>query len=130
MPRDICIAFVDDDRHLAELVREVLGKKGWTVDTYGAAEELLAADLNSYRVILLDLYLPGMWGSECAYKLREMGIATPIVAVTGHADEWDEEDLRDLGFDSVLAKPFDTNALVPVVEKAMQGSRSEEKEQA
>ena len=130
MPRDVCIAFVDDDQHLAKLVREVLGKKGWTVDTYAAAEGLLAADLNSYRVILLDLYLPGMWGSECAYKLRKMGITTPIIAVTGHADDWDQDDLKDLGFDSVLAKPFDTGALVPLVEKAMQIPGSEEEEQA
>ena len=113
------IAVVDDDRSLTLLVKEALTREGWQVDAFNSAEELLSADPVKYDAIFLDLLLPGMWGSECVFKLRQMGVRVPILAVTGHAEDWDEDDLRDLGFNAILKKPFDTSDLMPVVEQAL-----------
>ena len=101
------VAIVDDDDALAMLLAEVLSRRGVEVEVFGSAEDLLAGDVRSFAAIVLDLRLPGMWGSECVYRLRQMGVCSQVIAMTGFGDEWDEDDLRDLGFDRVYYKPLD-----------------------
>ena len=68
-------------------------------------------------------------GSQFGYSeenirfLRQMGVTVPILAVTGHAEDWDEEDLHDLGFNAILRKPFDTAELMPVVQNVLASDR-------
>ena len=76
-----------------------------------------------YALILMDIHLPHMDGFETAGKLREMGVKTPIIAVTAMSKE--EERLRntDRIFNFILFKPFNYlefyTAIAPYIKNAM-----------
>ena len=46
------------------------------------------------------------------YKLRNSGYSGPVIAITGYLEDWDEEDLMDLGFNHIIPKPFEAAAIL------------------
>jgi DNA-binding response OmpR family regulator len=64
------------------------------------------------RLGVLDIALPGMSGAELAWKIRTACPGFPLVALSGKLEEWDSDDLRDLGFSRVFGKPMDCDAFV------------------
>jgi CheY-like chemotaxis protein len=60
-----------------------------------------------------------MDGMECARSIRklpnEKTAKTPIVAITGNAKNYSEEDFKEAGFDDALMKPLNFDRLVEVV---------------
>ncbi|MBN1809157.1 MAG: response regulator transcription factor [Planctomycetes bacterium] len=106
------VAIVDDDEHLARLLSEYLVARGAESSSFRSAEDLLAADVRNFQAVVLDIHLPGIWGSECIFKLRNQGYSGLAIAITGHVDKWDREDLKDLGFDGFFAKPFEPADMV------------------
>ena len=87
-----------------------------------------AADKEHYSLILMDLNMPHMNGAETLVKLHDMGIKTPVVAVTA-ADKSDSrlEETRT-AFDAILFKPFNSSefylAISPYIKNATQYSLS------
>ena len=66
--------------------------------------------------LLLDLGLPGLDGYELARRLRAEGFArTPIVAISGYAQENDRTRAREAGFNYHFAKPVDFEALAELI---------------
>ena len=111
------IALVDDDEETTALLKEFLESQGVKVECFRSAEKMLSAAPARFGAIVLDIHLPGMWGSECGAELRGFGYKGPLIAITGNIEDWDPDDLRDLGFDHTLPKPFDPHSLVECVRK-------------
>jgi CheY-like chemotaxis protein len=66
--------------------------------------------------ILLDIGLPGLDGYSLARRLRAEGFAdTPIVAISGYAQQSDRERSREAGFNHHFAKPVDFEALAELI---------------
>lgn len=107
---------IDDDADSRELFAEYLRLEGFDVIEYESAEEALeAVATDRPELILTDVTLNGMSGTEAAGRLRADASTRhiPLVAVTGlHA-----QDLNDgrLLFDSVIVKPVDAEKLVKTV---------------
>ncbi|BBN60547.1 response regulator [Hydrogenovibrio marinus] len=59
----------------------------------------------SFDVIMMDLVMPGMDGFECTRNIRQSGINTPIVALSGNDDEETLEICYEVGIDGFLKKP-------------------------
>ena len=72
-----------------------------------------------FDIILLDINMPVMDGMECAKSIRKLSdikkAKTPIVAITGNAKNYSEEDFKAAGFDDALMKPLNFDRLVEVV---------------
>lgn len=102
---------VEDNRQLAATLRTTL-KKLYEVDLAftGDKGEYLAF-LNEYDLILLDLNLPDMDGTDVCRKIREDGKATPILALTGRTALTDRVRTLDTGADDYLTKPFEFEEL-------------------
>ena len=66
------------------------------------------------NLILLDLSMPEMNGWEMHEKLRESSAtdSIPVIALTAHAMQGDEEKVMQAGFDGYIAKPFSVTTLV------------------
>ena len=64
--------------------------------------------------------MPGMNGVQLASAIRALGIAVPIVILTGFAAGIREEDLRAARVKRVLVKPVDTDALVRAIQNALE----------
>ena len=106
---------VDDSPFFRNLLSPLLSVAGWQVTTADSADTaLLMRDKGAkFDVIITDIEMPGMNGFEFAKDVRAdpRWMATPLVALSGHASESDFQKGRDAGFNDYVAK-YDREALV------------------
>jgi DNA-binding response OmpR family regulator len=101
------ILVVEDERRLAELLKEGLEREGFAVDLAPDGREgLWMATENSYDVVVLDVMLPRLDGNTLCARLRTAGIWTPILMLTAKDTAQDEAQALDIGADDYLSKPF------------------------
>jgi len=106
------LLLVEDDPMIGASVREGLRQDGFTVDWAEDAEDAeLALEGQPYRLLLLDLGLPGRSGLELLAALRQRGNAIPVVILTARDGVADRIAGLDGGADDYLVKPFDLDEL-------------------
>jgi len=115
MDIDMRVILVDDDATFCELVAEVLEDEGievrWT--TEGAeCWELWAA--GGYDLMISDVYMPSMLGTELVARVRETDPAARAILISAFADQALVETSRALGV-ALLSKPFDRRRLLQVI---------------
>jgi signal transduction histidine kinase/CheY-like chemotaxis protein len=100
------ILVVDDNKLAAEGLGKLLTHKGHQVTlAFDGAEALETAPRVNPEVIILDIGLPDMDGYSVARQLKEMGVASILIALTGYGQEEDKMKARAAGFDHHLTKP-------------------------
>jgi CheY-like chemotaxis protein len=105
---------VDDHPTNRLLASAILKKLGWTViEAENGAVALAQAAQHQFRLVLLDISMPGLSGEETCSALRRIEASPPlhIVAYTAHAFPEDRERLLGAGFDDVLVKPISRQRL-------------------
>ncbi len=107
------VLLIDDDQKQLKAVRTILEREGFTVEQASSGEEgLFKAEINSYRVIILDLGLPDLNGLEICRQLRQQGSNSFILMLTAR----DAEEEKIIGFlagaDDYVTKPFSLAELV------------------
>jgi signal transduction histidine kinase/ActR/RegA family two-component response regulator len=111
------ILLVDDNQDTVHSLARLLSLRGHEVATAfdGVAALKLAQEFQP-DFLLLDLGLPGLDGFELARRLRAEGFQrTPIVAISGYAQENDRNRAREAGFNYHFAKPVDFEALAELI---------------
>lgn len=107
------VLIVDDNERNRKLARDVLRAAGLgTLEAGTGAEAIALAAAQLPTLILLDLGLPDMVGTDVARELRE-GARTrriPIVALSALPDPGDHDWLQAAGFAGFLGKPIDVAA--------------------
>jgi DNA-binding response OmpR family regulator len=107
------ILIVEDDPDISALIREGLDEAGYyTTVCRDGARALHLAQSTPFSLILLDLMLPSMSGTEVCSRLRASGINTPILMVTAKDRVPDRVGGLELGADDYLVKPFDFSELL------------------
>jgi len=107
------VLVVEDERQLAEGLRDGLEAEGFAVDVAGdGMDGLWMAREHPYDAIILDIMLPGLNGFRLCSTLREEGNWTPILMLTAKDGELDEAEALDTGADDYLTKPFSFVVLV------------------
>jgi len=112
------VLVVDDDRSCAEIVAQLLRNNGCSVDVAWdgqAALELVTQ--NSYALIVLDYQMPGMDGVEVYRRAVELRPGLPALLVTAYPRIDVVYPAIDARFERVLAKPVNSQELVPLVEQ-------------
>jgi PAS domain S-box-containing protein len=113
------VLVVDDEADARELVARILQNQGARVMTSGSAEEALRLlELNKPDVLVSDVGMPGMDGYHLIRQIRATeakGQRLPALALTAFARAEDRKRAMLAGFQSHLAKPFDTAELVLMV---------------
>jgi two-component system, OmpR family, alkaline phosphatase synthesis response regulator PhoP len=110
MPKTILV--VDDERNIVDLVRLYLEKEGFAVAVArDGVEALRLHERLDPDLIVLDLMLPGLDGSEVTREVRRRG-DTPIVMLTAKGDDIDRIVGLELGADDYVIKPFNPRELV------------------
>lgn len=107
------VLIVDDNEKNRKLARDVLGAAGLgTLEAGSGTEAIALATARLPDVILLDIGLPDMPGTEVARELRA-GARTahiPVVALSAMRDAGDHDWLLKAGFAGFLGKPIDVGA--------------------
>lgn len=109
------VLIVEDERDLAELLAYNLEKDGYQALVSGTGiEGLETARLELPDLILLDLMLPGMMGTEVCASLRhsEKTRAIPVLMLTARGDEIDRVVGFEMGADDYIVKPFSMRELM------------------
>ncbi|HET6937165.1 MAG TPA: response regulator transcription factor [Nocardioides sp.] len=109
------VLVAEDDQRLAALLDQSLSEAGWEVEVvhdgrsaYGRA----LPDGLPYDVLLLDWMLPELDGVTVCKRLREIGVAPPVLMLTARAAVPDRIHGLDAGADDYLSKPFDLDELL------------------
>ncbi|MDH3504936.1 MAG: response regulator transcription factor, partial [Nitrospirota bacterium] len=100
------LLLVDDDQRIVNFVKRGLEAEGYHVDVALNGEEGLEYGRNPYTLIILDLLLPGINGTEVCRTLRKDKIHTPILMLTARDGVQDKVDGLRTGADDYLTKPF------------------------
>lgn len=107
------VLVVEDERRMAELLRQGLEEEGHSVILATDGKEGLAmAESHAFDAILLDVMLPGMDGFSVARKLRASRNQTPILMLTARDATEDMVAGLNLGADDYLVKPFSFDVLL------------------
>jgi CheY-like chemotaxis protein len=116
------IAVVEDNADNRLLLSAMLGELYHIVEYEDGAEALAGMRLQPPDLVLLDISLPGMDGSEVLRRLRaEPALQKlPIIALTAHAMAGDRERYLGQGFDHYVAKPIiDEGELLGAIERLL-----------
>ena len=107
------VLIVEDDLHIAELLRMHLRDEGYVVehaaDGHAGLREL---ERSHWDALVLDLMLPGIDGLEICRRARAMARYTPIIIISARSSEVHRILGLELGADDYLAKPFSVLELV------------------
>jgi len=86
--------------------------------------EIFKSNYSNIDLVMLDLIMPYMDGSECFYRLLEIDGDARIVICTGHADRSEVEGLLRDGALGLIEKPFDIHILADAVSDAIRGRKN------
>jgi two-component system, LuxR family, response regulator FixJ len=111
---------VDDDFGVLSSLRFLLETDGFEVEAFRSGSALLnAAASNGADCFVIDYKMPNMSGIELAKRLRNRGIDTPIILITGYPDEGILAKATAAGIHHVLLKPHLEESLVTHIRGAI-----------
>ncbi|MGD1956480.1 MAG: phosphate regulon transcriptional regulator PhoB [Sphingomonadales bacterium] len=120
------ILIVEDDLHIAELVRYNLDREGFDVSHCDDGEEaLLKAEEDSPDLIVLDWMLPHVSGIEVCRQLRRRAgtLSIPIIVLTARTEESDKIRGLETGADDYMTKPFSPRELIARINAVLRRTR-------
>ena len=115
------IGIIDDDALVREGLKDCMESAGYSVETFGSAEEFLASESSgSASCLIVDIQLPGISGLELQGRLFTFKDRVPIVFVTAHGTDTNREQALRNGAAALLSKPVRREELLNVVRRAIQ----------
>ena len=106
------ILIVEDEESLADPLAFLLRKEGFEVITAGDGQTALVEfERNDVDIVLLDLMLPGMSGTDVCKQLRATS-TVPVIMVTARDSEIDKVVGLELGADDYVTKPYSSRELI------------------
>ncbi|MHB8438830.1 MAG: response regulator transcription factor [Acidimicrobiales bacterium] len=107
------ILVVDDEPYITDLLAAALRFEGFDVDVAETgASALAAATPERHHLILLDVMLPDMDGTEVCRRMRAEGVRTPVLFLTARDATDDKVAGLTVGGDDYVTKPFSLDELV------------------
>lgn len=116
---------VDDDHSVRRSVVRLLKAAGFRVEGFPSAEAFLEGERpEGPGCVVLDVRMAGMSGLELQQRLSRMGRRMPIVFITGHGDVPMSVEAMKAGAVDFLLKPFDDEALLAAIDRAVTRDRA------
>jgi signal transduction histidine kinase/CheY-like chemotaxis protein/HPt (histidine-containing phosphotransfer) domain-containing protein len=107
------VLVADDGESNRKLVQLVLGRAGLEVVAVENGQQAVEQALDGeFDVVLMDMQMPVLDGYGAARRLRQAGYQKPIIALTAHAMQGDEEKCRAAGCSGFLTKPISIDRLL------------------
>jgi DNA-binding response OmpR family regulator len=111
------VLVVEDETRIASFMSKGLGWRGYAVQCVGTGREALEATANGgVGLVVLDLGLPDMDGTDVLRTLRSNGDQVPVIIVTARTEEGDRSEGLRFGANEYLTKPFSFDELLARVQ--------------
>jgi len=113
------ILIVEDDRSIERILELELKHENYSFDSaFDGVEALDLFEVNTYRLVLLDIMLPKMSGTEVCRRIRRHS-DVPVIMLTAKHDLSDKVGGLDLGADDYITKPFEMEELLARIRASM-----------
>ena len=117
------VHLIDDDEAVRTSLSFVLEMNDLPARTYGSALEFLAvADTVRSGCVVTDVRMPEMGGLELIRRLKDRGVALPVIVITGHGDVPMTVKAMKAGAVEFLTKPFGDEVLLSAIRHAIERS--------
>jgi DNA-binding response OmpR family regulator len=117
------ILVIDDDESLRDTIGVMLEQDGFRAVLIGDGRAGFDKALTiKPDLVLVDLRLPGMSGTDICKHLRAAKVATPIIVLSALGDELDKGLLLEIGADDYVVKPFGTRELMARIRAVLRRS--------
>jgi two-component system response regulator FixJ len=128
MASEPIVHVIDDDAAVRDSLAFLFDCAGLAVSTYESAETFLASlPAAGPGCIVTDVRMSGMTGIELLAKLKQVGVALPVIVITGHADVPMAIAALHQGVADFIEKPFSDEAILTSVKNAL--ARAEGRDQ-
>ena len=118
------ILFVDDEKPLADIAKDLLETLGYHVETRTSpndALEAFRAQPGRYDVVITDMTMPRMNGDRLAGEIRKIRQDVPVILCTGFSRKISRENAMESGISAILMKPLTLVELANAVREVMTG---------
>ena len=120
MPSDVAVHVVDDDVAVRKSLAFLLASEGLPVQLHESASAFLDnLPDGAAGCIVTDVRMPGIDGIELIRRLKDRGIALPVIVITGHADVPMAVEAMKEGAVDFLEKPFSDEVFLATVRAAL-----------
>lgn len=117
---DDVVHLIDDDEDVRRGLSFLLGTAGFAVKVYPSAIQFLdRCGPSPNGCVVSDVRMPDMDGLQLLRRLKELGIALPVVIMTGHADIALAVDAMKSGAVDFIEKPFPDESLISAIQSAL-----------
>lgn len=115
------VLIIDDEKIMRDATRQWLELADFTVRDFSrAAAALDTIDHNFSGVVVSDIKMPGLDGTELHHKIRAIDADIPVILLTGHGDiTLAVQAMRDGAYD-FIEKPFEPDHLLDIVQRAQE----------
>ena len=118
----VCI--IDDDESVRVATTCLVRSLGHAVRTFASGEEFLKSPyVEDAGCLIVDVNMPRMSGLELQSRLREKGLAPPIIFITAYPEERARARALEAGAICYLDKPFDSATLIECLDLALRRER-------
>ncbi len=116
------ILFVDDDEQIVNVVQQILERLGYHVAARTSSVEALEAfqaQPEKFDLVITDMTMPNMIGTELAKRLIDIRPDIPIILCTGFSEAISEEKAKAIGIREYVMKPITIHDLATTIRKAL-----------
>ena len=105
------ILVVEDEQDMRNGLKKLFSKRGYQVDTAGdGIEAVEKMKQTSFRVVILDLKMPGMDGISVLKKAKDINYTAIMIVITGYGTVENAVESMRLGAFEYITKPFNPKA--------------------
>ena len=120
MQSDAIVYVIDDDEAARQSLEFLLKTAKLTARGFDSANAFLnALPQIAHGCIITDVRMPGLTGIDLLRKIKERGLDTPVIVITGHGDVALAVEAMKIGAVDFLEKPFDDEVLLTAVRTAL-----------
>ena len=116
------ILFIDDEKALVDLGRQILERLGYTVTVRTSSVEALELFMEhpeKFDLVITDMTMPNMTGDDLAGKLLNVRTDIPIILCTGYSEKISREKAQSLGIKEFILKPIVMRELARIVRSVL-----------
>ena len=100
------LLIVDDEKRFADMLARRLKLRDCICEVcYSGQEALKILKRKNFFLVLLDLHLPDIYGTEVLTRIKEMDLNTSVIIVTAHGTEKDRQECIQQGASAFMQKP-------------------------
>jgi CheY-like chemotaxis protein len=117
------VLLVDDDEDLLEIGKDVLEGCGYRVVVAVSGEEAVEVFKKRgarFHVVLMDLSMPGMDGSQCMKQLQLIDPSVKVILMSGLGDAYQMEQALAAGARAFLSKPYRMSEMIVKMEEVLE----------